>query len=268
MKIIFSHDVDHLTVFEHIDDLIIPKFVARSIIEFSLCRISYLELQCRLLGILTNRWNNIDELISFDIANSIPSTFFLGVKSGKGMSYSLKQAKVWTERIVHSGFEVGVHGIAYDDEIEITNEHSLFLDMSGIHDYGIRMHYLRMSQDTLHLLNRAGYMFDTSVYEMKNPYKQNGIWEFPLHIMDSYIMCNQSSWQNQNLHQAQERTKLFIKDAQKKGIKYFTVLFHDRYFNDSFKTWKQWYIWLISYFRLTGYEFISYQDAIRELEAQ
>ncbi len=30
MKIIISHDVDHITVLEHNRDLIIPKFIVRS----------------------------------------------------------------------------------------------------------------------------------------------------------------------------------------------------------------------------------------------
>ena len=44
-----------------------------------------------------------------------------------------------------------------------------------------------------------------------------------------------------------------------------TLLFHDRYFDDSFKIWKEWYIWVINYFKNKGYEFISYEKAIKEL---
>jgi hypothetical protein len=44
MKIIISHDIDHITVFEHKKDLIIPKFIIRSFIELGLGYISFSEL--------------------------------------------------------------------------------------------------------------------------------------------------------------------------------------------------------------------------------
>ena len=61
-------------------------------------------------------------------------------------------------------------------------------------------------------------------------------------------------------------TKDRIDNLISKDISYLTFLFHDRYFNDSFKIWKKWYIWSILYFEKLGYKFISYPDAIREIE--
>ena len=48
--------------------------------------------------------------------------------------------------------------------------------------------------------------------------------------------------QNSNLEEAQQFTKEKIITASKMGIRYFTLLFHDRYFSDEFKTWKDWYV--------------------------
>ena len=57
-----------------------------------------------------------------------------------------------------------------------------------------------------------------------------------------------------------------IEEAFKKDIKYFTILFHSRNFNDSFCSWKNWYIWVIGYLKNNGLEFTNYREAINELE--
>ena len=99
MKIIISHDVDHITVWEHKKDLIISKFIVRSFIEFGLGYISPVELKIRFKSLLENKWQNIEELMQFDKENEIPSTFFVGIVNGLGLSYSLKDAEFWIKRI-------------------------------------------------------------------------------------------------------------------------------------------------------------------------
>ncbi|HEC91839.1 MAG TPA: hypothetical protein ENI51_02430 [Candidatus Atribacteria bacterium] len=84
--------------------------------------------------------------------------------------------------------------------------------------------------------------------------------------MDGYIFYKNSRWQNQTLEQVKDKTKRIIENAYKNGIKYFTILFHDRYFSSSFQSCKNWYIWTIDYLKNSGFEFTSYRDAIKELE--
>lgn len=110
-------------------------------------------------------------------------------------------------------------------------------------------------------------MFDTTLYKFENPFKVGRLWEFPLHIMDGHITNKNARWQNQTLQQSKETTKRIIEEGFNKSIKYFTILFHDNYFSDSFKTLKEWYIWLISYLKDNHTEFINYDRAIKELEA-
>ena len=100
MKIIISHDVDHITPWEHKKDLIIPKFIVRSFIEFGLRYISLFELRSRFKSLVENKWQNIEELMRFDRENEIPSTFFLAVNTGKGLSYSVDDAQLWIKRIL------------------------------------------------------------------------------------------------------------------------------------------------------------------------
>lgn len=265
MKAIISHDVDHITVFEHKNDLIIPKFLIRSLIELKEKRITLKEYKLRLNDIYKNKWQNILELIEFEKINQIPSTFFIGVSNGKGLSYSINNAAICIKEILEAGFDVGVHGIAFEDYNKIKNEYELFKNISGLKKFGIRMHYLRNTNYTLDMLSNIGYQYDTSKYELKNPYKIGNMWEFPLLMMDGYVIEGSSKWQSLNIEKAKERTLKLIENVQEKDIKYITILFHDRYFSDSFWTWKAWYIWLIEYLRERKISFISYKEAINEL---
>ncbi|MDA8104271.1 MAG: hypothetical protein M0Z71_02730 [Nitrospiraceae bacterium] len=266
-KVIISHDIDHLTVWEHRNDLAVPKHLARSLVEFISGQIRLSEILQRMKDLARNKWHNLEDLMTFDKGRNIPSTFFIGVSNGKGIRYSSADVQFWVRIIMKEGFDVGVHGIAYGDTGGIRSEQKAFIQLSGLQEIGIRMHYLRRNHLTLDLLSQAGYAFDSSVLEMVNPYKVGKMWEFPLHIMDGHIFCDGRRWQSRNGHQSREDTKKIIAKAVNEGIEYLTILFHDRYFTESFTTWKEWYIWLTDYLRENGLGLISYREAIAELEA-
>lgn len=268
MKIIISHDVDHLTVWEHRRDLLVPKHMIRNCIEMLLGRITPSEVMQRSRDLLRNKWQNLEALTNFNACYGIPSTFFFGVAQGLGLNYSITDAAFWMKKVYEAGFDVGVHGIAFENIDDIKKEYESFKRISGFDSFGIRMHYLRLNDSTFNLLDQAGYSFDTSVYSMKNPFKVGGLWEFPLHVMDGYIVCKDSKWQNQNLNQARETTRKILDEAFGQDIRYFTILFHDRYFSDSFGTWKKWYIWLIEHLKANEFGFINYSDAVKELESR
>mgnify|MGYP001071094066 CR=1 FL=1 len=123
MKVIISHDVDNIRVFEHKKDFIIPKFWVRSLIEFSLGYISYSEIRSRFSDFLRNKWNNLEELMKFDKEKGIPSTFFIGVSKGRGLSYLLSDSEFWIKKMLEEGFKFGVHGIAFDSFTAIKLEY-------------------------------------------------------------------------------------------------------------------------------------------------
>ena len=268
MKIIVSHDVDHITAWEHKKDLIIPKLAVRSSIELVIGKIGFMEYLLRFKELAKNKWQNLEELMGFDEENKVRSTFFIGVKNGLGLSYSLDNAKYWTEKIVERGFDAGVHGLAFNNYDDIKDEYDTFGNLSGLKKFGIRIHYVRKSEDTLKFLDKAGYIFDSTLNKLENPFKAGNLWEFPLHIMDSYTFQENSRWQNRTLEEAKDKTKSVIQEASTKGIKYFTILFHDTYFSNSFKSWKDWYIWIVCHLKNSGFEFTTYREAIQELETK
>ena len=265
LKAIISHDVDHMTVWEHYNDLIIPKFIVRNVIELALGFISPGEMWSRLRGMVENKWQNIEELMHFDRINGVPSTFFIAVNQGRYLNYSLEQGMFWFERILKEGFEVGLHGISCNEIAMIRKELGTFKKLSDVQWAGVRIHYLMNDEDNLQLLNDAGYAYDSSRYAMENPYRIGNMWEFPIHMMDGYILCEGRGWQNQNLQQAQETTKRIIDDAFTKELRYLNIIFHDRYFHDAFKTWKDWYMWVLQYLRENHIALTTYHQAIAEM---
>ena len=268
MKIIISHDVDHLFAKEHFfRDLIYPKLWVRSFIWFFKGKITLKEFFLRCIHCFKKDRHCIYSLMEFDKSYAVPSTFFFGMNQGLGMSYYPKEAKPVIKRVVEEGFSVGVHGIEYTDSSLIKKEYDTFISLMGFAPCGIRMHYVRFNDNSFEKVADAGYVFDTTEFDkqacgtQKNPYKVGDMWEFPLTIMDGYL--------TQNFNAAKEETLKMLAECQEKGIEYVTVLFHDYQFCDDYKDIKNWYEWLVKFIsdnpKMT---FISYEDAIRELESK
>ena len=266
MKVIVSHDVDHLTVWEHYKDLILPKYYVRNTLEMMAGVVSFKEYCRRYADLLTNKWQNLDELMTFDASHGVVSTFFIAVAKGYGLSYSLDAAAPWIQKILSRGFRTGVHGIAFSSFEEICRERELFRQISGLESFGIRMHYLHFSNPTLSYLRQAGYLFDSTVMKMENPYFEEGFPEFPLHLMDGVVCADRKrKLSNRTLEEAKSLTKKIIEEAEQNHIAYFTVLFHDRYFSNRFIVWRSWYTWLIQYLCEKKVQFVTYEDALAEI---
>lgn len=190
MKAIISHDIDHIKVWEHWSDAIIPKFLARSTIELCLRKIDFSEYLFRMGELFTNKWQNINELINFNKQNGVPNSFFIAVENGIGLNYSISNAKHWIDELLKSNCELGLHGIAFDRMEEMKKEKELFAKLSGLKSFGMRMHYVRKSPNTFNFLNNLNYTYDSTEHSFSNPYKKNNIWEFPIQLMDGWLIEN------------------------------------------------------------------------------
>lgn len=267
MKIIISHDVDHLYATDHVfKDLILEKLWIRSFLHLARGRISLKTFLYRLTVLFHNRMHRIDELMQFDKQHQIPSVFFFGMQNGLGMSYTKEKAVPIIKRVLENGFDAGVHGIDYLCLERIKEEHDDFLKNSGMPVFGIRNHYVRFDDDTFEKMSAVGYVFDSTWFNKKQldiraPYKVGNMWEFPLHIMDTYVFSAGE------LAESVERTKAAIIQAENMGMKYCTILFHDYQYDDRYDPdMKCWYEKTIEFCENKGFQFISYRDAIRELE--
>lgn len=269
MKVIVSHDIDHLTVSEHIfKDAIVPKYYIRSYIELLSGKISLTELFNRYADFFKNKWQHLDDLVEFNKEHQVPSTFFIGVNQGLGLSYSIEQAAFWIKRLRELNCEVHVHGIEFESFEKINQEFQLFKKISNQEIVGTRMHYIRKNEHTLSNMAKVGYLFDSSEMSFKAPYKIGDMWEFPFQIMDGYLIEKPKQWQCKNLNQCIDETKKLIDKAHHESLPYLGVDFHDRYFSNSHKTWKNWYIWLIEFLSSQKLEFVNFKQAIAELESK
>lgn len=266
LKIVISHDVDHLYPSDHIfRDLIFPKLWVRSLLEFVEGKINFLTLNHRLISIFDKRLNRIPELIEFDKKHSIPSIFFFGMQNILGMSYEKKTAANWIEFVLDKGFDIGVHGVEFEDVKKMQIEFRDFQAISNLSSFGNRNHYVRYNDSTFKKMADIGYFFDTSEFnkseiEFKPPYKIGNMWEFPLYIMDVYVMKDK-------LEPAKVHTIEALYKALKSGLEYFTFLFHDYLFNEkTYPEHKAYYEWFVDYCISQNLKFISYREAIAELE--
>ena len=266
MDIILSHDVDHITVWEHWKDPIIPKFLVRSKLELLLGKISFGELVRRYGDLFRNRWERVEEVMDLHDRLGIKSCFFFGMANGIGLSYPLRHAERLVPRVLERGFEAGVHGIAFTDEAAIAEEYAHFARISGRKDFGIRMHYLRQDATTFAKLAAAGYRFDATSHGARDPHRLHGFWEFPLLFMDGWAMDGDKRYQSRDLAGAKEYTLGKLNEAEAAGLRYASILFHDRYYSASFATWKTWYEWLLELLMQRGHRFITHAQALEQLE--
>jgi peptidoglycan/xylan/chitin deacetylase (PgdA/CDA1 family) len=268
MKVIISHDVDHITCLEHWKDLSIPKFMVKSLLEVMRRAVSFKEFLLRVFSLFHNKWHNIDSLIEYDKKNNIPSTFYVGVAHGLGLSYSNKRATIWIKKVIESGFRVGLHGIAYDDFESMKKEREVFSQLSGLKEFGIRMHYLRSAQNTLKYLAELGYVYDAG--RRGNEIQALGdFYSFPVQVMDSdLINSKETRLQIKDFDLIKEATIEIIETTKKEKQPYLSVIFHDRYFGPDFLMWKKWYIWVIEYLKNQGFDFCTYEEALEEIRTK
>src|SRR5439155_20026993 len=136
----------------------------------------------------------------------------------------------------------GLHGMEFNDVARIKREHAKFQKLSGLENFGIRMHYIRCDENTLGFLSQTGYTYDTTECAFRDPYRIGAMREFPFQIMDGWIIENYKKWQALNLEEAKENTLKILDKAEKNNLQYLGIDFHDRYFSHAFKTWLEWYI--------------------------
>ena len=269
MKAIISHDIDHITVWEHLfRDMIIPKYMTRMHIELFSGKISMREYTLRWSDFFKNKWQNVDELITFNNIHRVPSSFFIAVNKGVGLNYSNTSALLWIDQMKSRNCELGLHGIEFDNSEKIKEEYLLFKSLTGLDQFGIRMHYVRNSEKTSKILQETGYIYDSTEHSFRNPYKIGSMWEFPFQIMDGWVIENYKKWQSLDFIKAKENTMKLIDKAVDHKLEYIGIDFHDRYFSHSFKTWLDWYVWLVEYLKSNSIEFVNFRMAVTELESK
>ena len=264
MKIILSHDVDHLFWSEHyFKDWYIPARLFRNIIGLVTGKISMNLFLKRLK--MWGRMHRIPELIAFYKERNIQAHFFFGMNNALRLSYPFKNAQEPIRLLLEAGHHVGVHGIETRKIHGITQEQQRFQNIAGKRPSGIRTHYLRWTGFTYALVELAGYSFDSSMEGLMMPFKVGKVWELPINLMDVSLVANAQN--NENLEEWEYRTNKILKEAEEMGLPYFVLNFHDVYFDEQFPTMRNWYIRTIDKL-FSQYTFTTFEEAISDLDQE
>lgn len=262
MKIILSHDIDHLYWKEHyIKDMYLPGVFYRNTKGLLNKDISFNVYKKRIKCL--GRIHRIPELIKFYNKKYIKANFFFGMDNALHLSYNYKNTQPLVKDILEEGHNVGVHGIAFNDKNQIKKEYQRFKEVSGTDSFGLRTHYLRLSGYSHCFFDKQGYLFDSSIDCIMHPFKVNKMWEIPISIMDASLVKNAQL--NQNLNLWKERSLERLEKAKELKLPYFVVNAHDAYFSDEFPVIRDWYIWLVDLLQTKKYKFVTFEQAVSEL---
>ncbi len=269
MKIIISHDVDHLFLKEHFKDSFLLGNLYRSLKQLAEGNISLNTLLKRFPAQL----NRVKELHEFNKKAGIRETFFFGMRKGLNLSYEWKDTQPFIDYLLKEKVLIGMHGMGYNSFDLLQEETNRFKTMLPKHyPLGIRNHYLRMDEISLGIMEKIGFLFDSTYYTTDNTkyhaadsvFLQGSIWEIPINIMDAGFVSNNKK----ELIDIKIKTLAKIQKAENNNQPFFVVNFHDLYFSDAYPVYKQWYEWLISYFLEQNYEFIDFLQALQILNKQ
>ncbi|MBI1305698.1 MAG: hypothetical protein GC181_03680 [Bacteroidetes bacterium] len=265
MKIILSHDVDHLNWKEHyFRDLYLPGTLyrnTRALLNGSIDIKLYIK-RLRLRGNI----NSLSDLVKFYEQKELKATFFFGMANALKLSYHHKEAAPWIKMLIENGHDVGVHGIEVKNGKNIKYEYESFKQLSGLESFGIRTHYLRLSGYTYSQFEQEGYTFDSSVQGLFFPFKIGSMWEIPISIMDASLVKNFMT--NLNEEEWKSKSQNVLESAEKMGLPYFVINVHDNYLSPEYNTIKSWYVNLVEDLQNKGYEFITFKEAVAELQSK
>ncbi len=115
--------------------------------------------------------------------------------------YDIQDYKSLLEEIEKEGFESGVHGIDshIDSECARAELNLLKKVLPYKENFGLRMHWLYQPESLWRNLQEAGFLYDATCgsneevgffEDQYEPFLRDGIWVFPLTIMDSTILGN------------------------------------------------------------------------------
>lgn len=202
--------------------------------------------------------NRLMEVMAFEKKRNISATYFFVMRPGLGVAYTRQEATPFIKEVLRNGHYAGVHGMAYEVKDDMKEEFDAFRNITGIANFGVRMHYLRNNATTLGKLENIGYIFDSTIYENIKPYSIKRMIEFPLSVMDVY--CVKSS--HATGLQAKEHSLALLDHAEKRGQPYFVINFHDIYYKQEYKLYRDWFEWLIDLCIHRGYEFTSFNKEV------
>ena len=271
-----THDIDFLSLRHHRFDRAMLGFIYRATLGTLLdwfggrCSLkklaknsaAVLKLPLVHLGLARDFWTQFENYMK--VEQGRPSTFFVipfknrrgtapewSDSTHRGVRYDVEDIKQWIPGLIQHGCEVAVHGIdAWTDSAKGREELARVASLTGENRAGLRMHWLYFSEKSPHLIDAAGFDYDSTcgfndavgfragTSQVFQPLATSRLLELPLHVQDTAMFFPD----RMHLKEA-EAWELFLgverRCRQHGGV--ITVLWHDRSLVPE-RLWQDFYV--------------------------
>jgi hypothetical protein len=295
-----THDVDFINITDHGLDHSVLGYILRSVFPKSLrnwkSKIAWnkiiknwkalFSLPFVYLGRMKDIWFDVDRYC--EIERDIPATyFFLPYKgnqrktngnhqpSARMMKYDIQNYTPLISNLLRQGHEIGLHAIdAWEDDSRGKQEKVTLENLTEQKCVGVRIHWLYFNQESPHLLENAGFGYDSTLgfndaigYKagtsqvFKLPTTKN-LLELPLSIMDTALFYQKRMGVTEP--KAMKMVKKII-DQYKKFGGVLTINWHTRSLQPE-RNWDEFYLALLNLLNSEKVWFASAHEAIRWFE--
>ena len=285
-SVCLTHDIDFIGIRNHKFDHTMLGFVYRATIgslhNFFRRRLplrqalknwrAVASLPFVYFGWVKDFWEPFDWYLKAE--KDLPSTYFLVPFKGKSgekvpgqngytraVAYEVGEHSEALAMLRHAGSEIGVHGIdAWHSVDSGTNERNKISGVIGAPATGIRMHWLLQDRNTAVVLEKSGYVYDSTAgynntvgywagtSQVYRPLNAKELLELPVEIQDGALFYPQRL--DLSTSGAEKLCRSLIGNAEKFGG-VLTTIWHDRSHAPE-RLWGEFYTGLIQTLRSMG----------------
>jgi peptidoglycan/xylan/chitin deacetylase (PgdA/CDA1 family) len=254
-----SHDVDHLSLREHFVDGFLVRYVGRSLQHSITQRDGVHALARAVRGIAqtiggNDPWETLEAVLDAERRAGVRSTWFMVMRPGLGVNYAPMAAARAVKTLIDANQDVALHGQAADDGAALEAEVETLERLLGRPVMGVRMHYLRLTEQAVEAMVKAGIKYDSSGMkrgmrdtrnlDLQGPrWLRPGLIEVPLHVMDSTLFS--VTGLGMRLSEAIDYTRQLLRHAADSGG-LLVVNLHPNYYSSTSPMIGHWYDWLLS----------------------
>lgn len=292
-----THDVDFVGIRNHMLDRTMFGFIYRALIKtfvdyakgeaskkklFNNWKAALL-LPAVYAGIVRDFWVLFEEYE--EIEKGLTSTFYFipfkgkpgevlskGVPRKRKCKYEASDLRPYISYLISKGDEIGLHGIdAWQDTDLGRKELAILQKLSGSSEVGIRMHWLYYDEDTPIILDKTGFLYDSTLgYNdsvgflsgTTQVFKHLGVknlLELPLSIQDTALFY--SSRMNLKTSSAFKVAKSLTDKIRKYGG-VLTINWHHRSIGPE-RYWDEFYFSLLEHIKKDRVLFLCARDAVK-----
>ncbi|MFX0196735.1 MAG: polysaccharide deacetylase family protein [Candidatus Hodarchaeota archaeon] len=257
--IILSHDVDWISVASFNGLKTFLGFVSGEFIKGSLSSMKI------------PRWWNFHRWMELENKYDVRSAFYFLHKGPGGSKYDFSDVNDVVKDLDKGGWEIGLHGTLNSAKNfqSLIKEKLLLEKILGKPIYGIRLHYLRISEESLKLQETAGFLYDSSLetkalfkffHPVVNGVKLNLV-ELPLTLHDGTLF---SKWKMTSNEACRHSRKIIERASREDGV--VTLNWHQRTFSSEFGSWLKTYITILKYVKSIGAEILTPTEAVKRFQ--